>query len=79
VRTLPGLLRATDNVDVLARPTSGTLRFEITCSGRCGLWIRAHGEIRLNGMLIDAIVEDEWAHLTLPYAGAWTVDGVRYE
>ncbi|TDX03412.1 heparinase II/III family protein [Kribbella sp. VKM Ac-2566] len=79
VRTLPGLLRATDNVDVLARPTGDTLRFEITCSGRCGLWIRAHGEIRLNGMLIDAIVEDEWAHLTLPYAGAWTVDGVRYE
>ncbi len=40
---------------------------------------RPGGEIRLNGMLVDAIVEDEWAHLTLPYAGAWTVDGVRDE
>jgi hypothetical protein len=79
VRTLSTLLRSTDDVDVLAEIGGDKVRCEITCSGRCGLWIRARGQIRLDGMVIDAVIEDDWAHLTLPYAGQWTVDGVRYE
>jgi hypothetical protein len=76
VRSLPGLLRTTADVDVLATVTDGGVRFEITCSGRCGLWVRAAGEIRLGGTVIDVTSEDDWAYLTLPYAGPWTVEGV---
>ncbi|MGW7685146.1 heparinase II/III family protein [Kribbella sp. NPDC054772] len=79
VTELPALLRATDSVDALATVSDGAVRFEVTCSGRCGLWVRAADEIRLNDMVIDAALEDGWAHLTLPYAGSWTVDGVRHE
>ncbi|WP_328998079.1 heparinase II/III family protein [Kribbella sp. NBC_00709] len=75
VRTLMSLLRTTDDVDVLATVTDGSVRFEIACSGRCGLWIRARGEIRLNAVVIDPQIDDGWAHLTLPYAGPWTVEG----
>ncbi|MER7244817.1 heparinase II/III family protein [Kribbella sp. NPDC000426] len=71
VRELPSLVRATDDIDVTVEGT----RYHLACSGRCGLWVRASGELRLNGIAIDAAIEDGWAHLTLPYAGAWTVDG----
>ncbi|WP_371400775.1 heparinase II/III family protein [Kribbella sp. NBC_00662] len=70
VRELADLLRSTDHVNVLAEG----MRYVVTCSGRCGLWVRASGELRLNGIVIDAELEDGWAYLTLPYAGAWTVE-----
>jgi hypothetical protein len=79
VRALPSLLRTSDDVDVLATVTGEAVRFDITCTGRCGLWVQAN-EIRLDGIVIDASVDDAgWSHLTLPYAGSWTVDGVRDE
>jgi len=76
VRALPEVLRSTDEVDVVAKVSGDHVRFSITCAGRCGLWVRAGGEIRLGGTIIDTTTENEWAHLTLPYAGPWTVDGV---
>jgi hypothetical protein len=75
VLELNGFLRTSEPVDVVAREG----RLDLTCAARCGLWVRAQGEIRLNGIVIDTVVQDEWSHLTLPYAGRWTVDGVRYE
>jgi hypothetical protein len=75
VRELGGLLRTSEAVDVVARQN----RLELTCSARCGVWVRAQGAIRLNGIVIDAVAEGDWSHLTLPYAAHWTVDGVRYE
>ncbi|WP_350277721.1 heparinase II/III family protein [Kribbella sp. HUAS MG21] len=75
VRELGDFLRTSEPVDVVAREG----RLELTCSARCGLWVRAGAEVRLNGIVIDAVVEGEWSHLTLPHAGPWTVDGVRYE
>ncbi|MEV0794490.1 heparinase II/III family protein [Kribbella sp. NPDC050459] len=76
VRQLAEVLRSTDEVDVVAKVSGDHVRFSITCAGRCGLWVRAGGEIRLGGTIIDTTTENEWAHLTLPYAGPWTVDGV---
>ncbi|MEU8221284.1 heparinase II/III family protein [Kribbella sp. NPDC048915] len=75
VRALPDLLTATDDVDVLVTTSGATVRFEITSRGRCAIRVRAGGELRLRGMVVDAARDGEWAHLTLPYAGAWTVDG----
>ncbi|WP_427896522.1 heparinase II/III family protein [Kribbella sp. GL6] len=74
VRELPGLLRAGHDINVLAKLTEHHLQFEVNSSGRCGLWIRSRGRLRLNGIPLDVEVEGEWAHLTLPYAGPWTVD-----
>ncbi|MFC6155787.1 heparinase II/III family protein [Kribbella jiaozuonensis] len=71
VRELPDLVRSTDQINVLVEGS----RYVVTCSGRCGLRVRASGELRLNGIVIDAEVDDGWAHLTLPHAGAWTVEG----
>ncbi|MFI5693582.1 heparinase II/III family protein [Kribbella sp. NPDC051586] len=79
VRALASLLRSTDNVDALVRVDDDHLHVEITCSGRCGLWVRTAGELRLNGIMIEATVQDEWAYLTLPYAGPWIVEEVRGE
>ncbi|GAA3128003.1 hypothetical protein JOF29_007443 [Kribbella aluminosa] len=79
VRELPGLLRSTDEVDVLAKLTDDGIRFEVNSSARCGLWIHASGEIRLDDIAVDAVVENDWAHLTLPYAGPWTVEAGRDE
>jgi hypothetical protein len=70
VRELPSLLRSTEDIDVLAEGT----RYDVTCAARCGLWVRAVGEVRVIGIVVDAEVEDGWAHLTLPYAGRWTVE-----
>ncbi|HEY3556289.1 MAG TPA: heparinase II/III family protein [Kribbella sp.] len=75
VRDLAGLVRATDDIDV--HLSDG--KAEVTCSGRCGLWVRAQDRLRLNGIVVDAPLEDGWAQLTLPYAGTWTIDGARYE
>lgn len=75
VRELAGLVRAARDVDV--QLSDG--KVEVTCSERCGLWVRAQDGVRLDGIVIDAPVEDGWARLTLPYAGTWTVDGVRHE
>jgi hypothetical protein len=77
VRELVSVLRTTDDVDVLVKVGGDHLHIEITCSGRCGLWVRATGDLRLNNIVIEAAVDDEWAYLTLPYAGTWTVEGVR--
>ncbi|MFG1626425.1 heparinase II/III family protein [Kribbella sp. NPDC049227] len=79
-RALLDLLRTSEDVDVSATVGDGVLRLEVTCSGRCGLWIRPLGDIRLDGVLVTAESDgDGWAHLTLPYAGRWTVDGARHD
>jgi hypothetical protein len=75
VRELAGLVRTTGDVDV---QLSGG-KVEVTCSERCGLRVRAEGGVRLDGIAVDAPIEGGWALLTLPYAGTWTVDGVRNE
>ncbi|MGZ0147510.1 heparinase II/III domain-containing protein [Kribbella sp. WER1] len=74
-RELPGLLRSSQDVTVLARRTGHRLRFEVNAPARCGLWLRTSGQLQLNGITVEAVVADGWAHLTLPYAGPWTVDG----
>ncbi|RZU24297.1 heparinase II/III-like protein [Kribbella rubisoli] len=70
VRELPSLVRSTEDITVLAEST----RYDVTCSARCDLSVHATGELRLNGIVIDAAIENGWAHLTLPYAGRWTVE-----
>ncbi|MFI7062821.1 heparinase II/III family protein [Kribbella sp. NPDC050124] len=73
------LLRSAAEVDVEATIVDGGLRFEVTCSGRCALWIRPGDVLRLDGVPIAAESDDEgWAQLTLPYAGRWTIDGVHH-
>ncbi|MEV0803042.1 heparinase II/III family protein [Kribbella sp. NPDC050281] len=79
-RALLDLLRTSEDVNVSAVVADGALRLEVTCSGRCALWIRPLGDIRLDGVLVTAESDgDGWAHLTLPYAGRWTVDGARHD
>jgi len=79
-RSLVDLLRTSEAVDVSATVVDGALHLEVTCSGRCGLWIRPRGDIRLDGVLVTAESDgDGWVHLTLPYAGRWTVEGARHE
>lgn len=73
------VLRSAAEVEVEATVVNGELRFEVTCSGRCGLWVRPGDVLRLDGVPIAAESDDEgWAQLTLPYAGRWTIEGVRH-
>ncbi|TWD79273.1 heparinase II/III-like protein [Kribbella amoyensis] len=70
------LFRSTAEVEVVV---DGGLTFAVTCSGRCGVWVPAAGERwLLNGVPVDAESEDGWAHLTLPYAGRWEIEGARH-
>ncbi|TDD19076.1 hypothetical protein E1218_24755 [Kribbella turkmenica] len=104
VRELSGaeelLFRSTAEVDVAVTSANGELRFEVTCTSRCGLWVR-HGlsdrgevpaadrspaggsdggrRLLLAGVPVDAESEGGWSHLTLPYAGRWTIAGARHE
>ena len=74
------LLETSEEVDVTATVVDDTLYLEVTCTERCGLWIRPFGDILLNGVLVTAeTADDGWAHLTLPYAGVWTVQGGRHD
>jgi hypothetical protein len=85
------LFRSAAEVDVEATVVDGGLRFEVTCAGRCGLWVplgqgregdrrREQDRLLLNGVPITAESDDdEWAHLTLPYAGRWTIEGARHD
>jgi hypothetical protein len=77
VRELAGLVKTSEPVDVLAT-VADVLRLEITCSGRCGVWVRP-GDIRLDGIAIDAETDEGWARLTLPYAGRWLVEGAQHD
>jgi hypothetical protein len=72
------LFRSAAEVEVEATVVDGGLRFEVICSGRCGLWV-PHGEgLLLDGVRINAESDGEgWAHLTLPYAGRWIIEGAR--
>ncbi|MFI6675806.1 heparinase II/III family protein [Kribbella sp. NPDC050470] len=73
------VMRSAAEVDVEATVVDGGLRLEVTSSGRCGLWVRPGDVLRLDGVPIAAESDDEgWAQLTLPYAGRWTIEGVRH-
>lgn len=74
------LFRSAAEVDVEATVSGGELRLQVTCSGRCGLWVRQDHGLLLNGVSVTADSDDEgWAQLTLPYAGRWTVNGARHD
>ncbi|WP_329475132.1 heparinase II/III family protein [Kribbella sp. NBC_01484] len=74
------LLRTSEDVDATATVVDGALQLEVTCTGRCGLWIWPTGDIRLDGVLVTPEpADDGWAHLTLPYTGRWTVQGARHD
>lgn len=74
------LLRTSAEVDATARVVDDALQLTVTCTGRCGVWIRASGNISVDGVLVTAeAAVDDWAHLTLPYAGSWTIRGARHE
>jgi hypothetical protein len=73
------LFRSAAAVEVEATVVEGGLRFEVTCAGRCGLWVPHVQGLLLNGVPVTAESDDGWAHLTLPYAGRWTIEGARHD
>ncbi len=74
------LFRSAAEADVEATVVDGGLRFEVTCAGRCGLWVPRGQGLLLNGVPITAEGDDDgWTHLTLPYAGRWTIEGARHD
>ncbi|TDW24028.1 heparinase II/III family protein [Kribbella kalugense] len=79
VLELAGLMKTSEPVDVLAAVTDGLLRLEITCPGRCAVWVPPGAGIRVDGIAIDAEVDEGWARLTLPYAGRWLVEGAQHD
>jgi hypothetical protein len=74
------LLRTSEDVDATARVVDGVLQLTVTCRGRCAVWIRPTGDVLVDGVHVDAEpAERDWVHLTLPYAGSWTIQGARHD